>query len=184
MSDPTRSNTSGEISISQHEFVGMVTIRADLTDANNVKSIEDATGLKMPVSQRISGSSQNGIAWMSPDEVLVFCATPAKLVDKLNLALTTYKLVVDVSHSRAVFALAGNGSREVLAKGAPVDLSPEAFTVGDFRRTRLGQVAVAFWMESQNPDKFGLVCLSSVQEFMLDWLVNASAKNSLPGYLV
>jgi sarcosine oxidase subunit gamma len=68
----------------------------------------------------------------------------------------------------------------VLAKGAPVDLAPAAFGVGDFRRTRLGQVAAAFWMPA--PDTFELMCFRSVAGYVADWLANAARPGSLAGY--
>ncbi len=183
MSDPKRIDSTGEVTVLQHQFVGMVTIRTDLSDGAMAKKIEKITGHAVPEQRKVNGDVTNGLAWMSPDELLCFCIDPAALVKALNAALSGHALVVDVSHSRAVFALQGDSAREVLAKGAPIDLSHEAFKPNDFRRTRLGQVAVAFWQDQESPDSFGLVCFSSVQEFVFDWLVNASQKSSMPRYL-
>jgi sarcosine oxidase subunit gamma len=60
----------------------------------------------------------------------------------------------------------------MLAKGTPVDLAPAAFGPGDFRRTRLGQVACAFWMPA--PDAFGLICFRSVADHVALWLGTAA----------
>ena len=88
---------------------------------------------------------------------------------------------IDVSDARALFRIDGPGAREVLAKGAPVDLSPAAFGPGDFRRTRLGQVACAFW----TPDgtSFELVCFRSVAAYVFGLLENAAKPGSEVGYL-
>ncbi len=183
MSEFKRISADGEVTISQPTLNGMVTIRADLTDEKTVTAIEQITGMALPSQRKITGDLIRGLAWMSPDELMVFCDDPETMTTQLNSALSGAFLVADVSHARAVFLLQGDGTREVLAKGAPVDLSPEAFTLGDFRRTRMGQVAVAFCMTSQSPDSFGLICFSSVQEFMFEWLVTACKKGSLPAYL-
>ena len=90
-------------------------------------------------------------------------------------------MAVNVSDARAVFLIEGQGAREVLAKGAPVDLSPEAFGVDDLRRSRIGQLAAAFWMTED--EVFELVCFRSVGAFMFDWLSNAAREGSLPEYL-
>ncbi len=182
MSDCKRINQNGEVTVLQQKLTGMVTLRADLNDAKTIAEIKKTTGLTMPEQRKITGDIHAGLAWMSSDELLVFCETPAEMVTHLNAAISGTCLAVDVSHARAVFELRGVGSREVLAKGAPVDLSPAAFALGDFRRTRMGQVAVAFWMTGQSPDRFGLICFASVQEFMFEWLVTASQKGSLPEY--
>ncbi|MHA1127411.1 MAG: sarcosine oxidase subunit gamma, partial [Alphaproteobacteria bacterium] len=79
------------------------------------------------------------------------------------------------------FLIERQGAREVLAKGAPVDLSPEAFGTGDLRRSRIGQLAAAFWMTGD--ESFELVCFRSVGAFMFDWLSNAAREGSLPEYL-
>lgn len=182
MSDYKCINQDGKVTVLQQKFTGMVTLRADLSDAETVGRIEKTTGLAMPEQRKITGDMHTGLAWMSLDELMIFCKNPAEMVNHLNAAISGTCLAVDVSHARAVFELRGNGSREVLAKGAPVDLSPDAFAPGDFRRTRMGQVAVAFWMMGQSPDRFGLICFASVQEFMFEWLVTASQKGSLPEY--
>ena len=89
-----------------------------------------------------------------------------------------HHLVADVSDARAVIALSGAGAREVLAKGAPVDMAQDRFGPAEIRRTRLGQVAVAFWMTG--PETFELVCFRSVAGFVFDWLTVAAQPGSLP----
>ncbi len=187
MSEPKRLNTDGAVKIMQHRAVGMVTIRADLSDKSVVKSIEEIVGLPLPLPRKISGGVHHGLAWMSPDELLLFCPkskNAKQFTADLTAAISGHSLCVDVSHARAVFALSGPAAREVFAKGAPVDMARDAFTPSDFRRTRLGQVAVAFWLEDATADQFGLVSFASVQEFVFDWLVNAAQKGSLPAFLI
>ena len=66
-------------------------------------------------------------------------------------------------------------------KGAPADLSPAAFGPGEIRRTRLGQVACAFWQTG--PETFELICFRSVGAFVGDWLAAAARRGPLPGVL-
>ena len=61
-----------------------------------------------------------------------------------------------------------------------MDLSPAGFGPGEIRRTRLGQVAAAFWLTGE--DAFELVCFRSVGGFVHDWL-NTAAAASLPEFL-
>jgi sarcosine oxidase subunit gamma len=84
-----------------------------------------------------------------------------------------------MSCARAAIDLVGPGWREVLAKGSPIDLAPGRFEPGDFRRTRLGQVAVAIW--ASEAETAHLVCFRSVAGFVFDWLRTAAAPGSLPG---
>jgi sarcosine oxidase subunit gamma len=170
---------SGAVLVAAQRRVAMVTLKADLGNKTTRAALKKALGTPLPAQRKIS----NGVAWMAPDELLIMVPegdTPSGIIERLE-ELNAPMLAVDVSDARAVFTLKGNKAREVLAKGAPVNLSPEAFRLGDFRRTRLGQVAVAFWMEAE--DEITLVCFASLRQFMFDWLVNAAQKGSLPAYL-
>ena len=170
---------SGAVLVAAQRRVAMVTLKAELTKAT-CASIKKALGTPVPAARKIAG----GVAWMARDELLIMVpegSTPQVVIDRLTAEIKAPLLAVDVSDARAVFTLKGNKSREVLAKGAPVDISPEGFTLGDFRRTRLGQVAVAFWLEAD--DEITLVCFASLKHFMFDWLVNAAQKGSMPNYL-
>jgi sarcosine oxidase subunit gamma len=156
----------------------MVTLRGDLADPRIRAAVE------VPPVRRIAVAGETAVAWMAPDEVMLFVprADVAGRIAALGAALAEmHHLVVDVSDARALFRLEGRGAREVLAKGAPVDLSAPAFGPGDFRRTRLGQVAVAFWMP--DADVFELMCFRSVADHVGLWLDLAARPGTLPGVL-
>lgn len=172
------------VAISLRRGPGMVTLRGDLASIPIRETVLAATGVVVPERRRISVSGDHAVAWMSPDELLIF--TPPgngpRLAPALGKALSgVHHLAADVSSARVVFRIAGPGAREVLAKGAPVDLSPSAFGPGDLRRSRLGQVATAFWM--LDGETFDLVCFRSIADFTARWLVTAAAPGSLPGHL-
>jgi len=73
----------------------------------------------------------------------------------------------------------GPHAREVMAKLAPVDLAPAAFTPGMFRRTRMAQVPAAFWMPEE--DVFRVVCFRSVAQYVFDLLSIAAQPGSEVG---
>jgi sarcosine oxidase subunit gamma len=161
----------------------MVTLRVDLGAPGLAAAVGAATGCAMPETRRITFADGNAVAWMAPDELMLFRAPggAGAAVETLAAMLgTAHHLAVDVSDARLLFRIEGPGAREVLGKGAPVDLAPDAFGPGDFRRTRLGQVAVAFWMPE--PEAFELMCFRSVGGFVADWLAHAARPGSLPGY--
>ena len=161
----------------------MVTLKADLTDPMLRAAVPEVTGCTMPEIRGITRNGARAVAWMASDELLVMLphAEVTACVERLEAALAeAHHLVVDVSDARAVFRLEGQGVREVLAKGAPVDLAPVAFPPGSIRRTRLGQVAAALWMcDAQTAE---LVCFRSVAEYVEAFLQTAAQKDSLPQY--
>ncbi|MBL4541054.1 MAG: sarcosine oxidase subunit gamma [Rhodobacteraceae bacterium] len=174
--------TEGAIRVAEAPPTGMIALRADLSTRAVGKAVKEATGIALPRALRIETAKDRSVAWMAPDEVLVFCPweKAAGLAADLSEGLgDTPHLVADMSSARALIDLSGPGWREVLAKGTPVDLAPGAFGPGDFRRTRLGQVAVAIW--ASGPERAHLICFRSVAGFVFDWLSMAAARDSLPG---
>jgi sarcosine oxidase, subunit gamma len=173
MSDPVRIETAA---------TGMITLRGDLGDPALVAAIEAVAGTAVPGRRMISPVAPVRLAWMSPDELLLLCPADqtARLLRDLGQALRgTHHLAVDVSDARALFRLAGTALREVLAQGAPVDLAPGRFEPGMIRRSRIGQIAAAFWMNA--PDSAELVCFRSVAGHMQAWLENAARPGAAPG---
>lgn len=172
-----------EVRVSRATLRGMITLKADLTDPVLRAAVPEVTGCAMPEIRGLTQSAARAVAWMAPDELLVMLphADVAACVERLETALAKlHHLVVDVSDARAVFRLEGQGVREVLAKGAPVDLAPAAFAPGSIRRTRLGQVAAALWMcDAQTAE---LVCFRSVAEYVEAFLQTAAQKDSLPDH--
>jgi sarcosine oxidase subunit gamma len=165
---------------------GMITLRGDFTAPAFRKAASSLGGVDFPAERKIVRVGDRGLAWMSPDELMLFCPR-AEVVTNLASAGEALKdehhQAVDVSDARAVFRLTGAAAREVLAKGAPVDLSRGAFALGDFRRTRLGQVAVAFGEVKTDPEVFELICFRSVAGYVFEWLTTSAREGSMPEFL-
>ncbi|AGI68808.1 putative sarcosine oxidase gamma subunit [Octadecabacter antarcticus 307] len=156
---------------------GMITLRGDLGSAKLTKAVKAVTGQAMPTSGQFLGDATSGVAWMSPDELLLVVpyADVAQNVAQIDKVLVGHHyLAVDVSDARAVFNVSGVRARDVLARLCPVDLHPDSFGVGQFRRTRMAQVAAAFWMHDTG---FEVVCFQSVGHYAQDLLAQA-AKNA------
>ena len=174
------------LKLSEAPLRGMITLRGDLGETAFANALEGATGLAVPSLRRGAYDGDRGALWMSPDELLLMLpyGEVGETLTKLAKALDgQHHLAVDVSDARAVFRLEGSAAREVLAKGAPVDLSPDAFGDGDVRRTRIGQVAAAFTQVASEPDTFEIVCFRSYARYLWDWLVASSVEGTMPGAL-
>lgn len=144
---------------------GMITLRADLSAAKVKKAVKSAGGQGLPVSGQILGDGTRGVAWMSPDELLVMVpyGDVAATLHQIEQTLAgTHFLAVDVSDARAVFTVSGVDAHEVLARVCPVDLHVDSFGVGQFRRTRMAQIAAAFWRHDEG---FDVVCFRSVGDY-------------------
>ncbi|MCP5088562.1 MAG: hypothetical protein GY952_17370 [Rhodobacteraceae bacterium] len=173
---------AGAVEVRDAGLKGMITLRGDLSSDKIAKAVKSAVGLAMPSQRGIKSGAKGAVAWMSPDELLLFCdySQAEAVVAKLEKSLKgEHFLAVNVSDARASFTLSGAGVREVIAKGSPADLSPEGLPLGEVRRSRLGQVATAFWLS--DAETMELVCFRSVGTFVYKWLCTAAKKDSLPG---
>jgi sarcosine oxidase subunit gamma len=158
---------------------GMITLRGDLENKTLKKAAVAAGGVNMPDPLHCTTQGERGIAWMSPDELLIMCAR-AEVSDKLSdlrgKLAKQHALAVDVSDMRAMFEISGPHAREVMAKLAPVDLHPSVFIPGMFRRTRLAQIPAAFWMPEEQT--FRVICFRSVAQYAFDLLQTAAQPGS------
>ena len=100
-------------------------------------------------------------------------------VDDTLAALVTalkghHALVADMSDARRLFHLTGPDAalRDTLARLCPVDM--RAFQLGEIRRTRLAQIAAAFWMGEEG--RLDLICFRSVAQYAEDLLSDAAGK--------
>lgn len=166
---------SGLAEVADAGLVGMITLRGDLESSAVAAAVQSTTGCDIPAVRKTVEASGNSVSWMSPDELLIVTAYDQveDLCAKLQEALTQeHALVVNVSDARACFTLSGNGAREVLGKVAPVDFAADQFQPGDFRRSRLAQVAGAFWLDQGGA--FHIVCFRSVGEYVFNLLKTAA----------
>ncbi|WP_293574245.1 sarcosine oxidase subunit gamma [Phaeobacter sp.] len=179
MSDPVSAMSgatfAGLAKVEDSGLQGMITLRGDLASAVLQAAVKAATGAEVPVSGQVALSDQGGVAWMSPDELLLlvpYAEVDAKVSELSEALKGEHALAVNVSDARGVFRLSGEGAREVLGKVCPVDMSAEAFKPGQFRRTRMAQVAAAFWLDHDGV--FHIVCFRSVAAYVFN-LLSASA---------
>ncbi|RMD92323.1 MAG: hypothetical protein D6811_07155, partial [Alphaproteobacteria bacterium] len=118
-----RRGAEGFCAVSELGPRGMITLRGDLS-ARKLQSAAMAVAGVKAFPDRLGAvvEGERGILWFSPDELLILCplAEVGEALQKLARALKgTHHLAADVSDARAIFAVAGPGAREVLAKLTP-----------------------------------------------------------------
>jgi sarcosine oxidase subunit gamma len=175
-------NLPGQVTLRDIGPKGMITLRADLSDHGVRSACAGLAGVAFPETGRASVQGDRGLAWMSPDEVLVllpFGDVPQALSQISGSLSDHHHLAVDVSDARAMFEMSGPGVRDILAKLTPADLGPKAAPPGTFRRTRFGQVAGAFWVAAE--DRIVILCFRSVADYTFA-LLSQSARDGAVGY--
>lgn len=187
MSDPVSplggARFEGLVRVTELPPRGMVTLKGDLSSPKLRSATAKLAGVDFPGVRGATLAGERGLLWMAPDEVMVLLprAEAAGGAATLSRALqATHHLAVDVSDARCLFRIEGAGAREVLSKLTPADLHPDAFGPGEVRRTRLGQVAAAFWMPGA--DSVEIVAFRSVARYVFDLLANAAAPEARVEY--
>jgi len=163
------------VSISEIKDRGMLDLRGDPDDPSFAAAVDSVLGIAPPHRPRCSAAAAElSVLWLSLDQWLVQCPRPeaADLARRLREALAGIpSLVVDMSDARVILRLEGDGVREVVMKGAPVDLTAPGFTKGSVRRLRFGEVAAMVHMAGEAPDVIDLYVFRSYAVFALEWLI-------------
>ena len=174
--------------IAEAPLRAMATLRGDLSSPEMASAVHAATGLAVPAQRRLEqagpGLEDRRALWMSPDELLLQApyGEAGRMIAEVEGALGgRAHLVVDVSDARTVFRLSGDGVRDLLAKGAPIDLHPDVFRAGEIRRTRIGAVAAAIYQLTEAPDVFELFCFRSYAPYLWEWLKTSAKPEAAPG---
>lgn len=176
----------GYIGIEDTGLRGQVALKGDLGSAGVADAVRAAAGVDVPGVRQVTrdGGNEDGraVVWMAPDELLLLVpyAEAGDVAARLREALAgQHHLALDMSDARVVIRLTGAAVGEVLAKGAPPDLSDRAFPPGSARRTHLGGVAVAFWR--LGAETWEVVAFRSYAHHLLAWLEDASRPGSEVG---
>lgn len=154
--------------------LGMITLRAKAGTQGLAEAVKTATGCDLPEMRKITHAGASACAWMSPDEYLLVLPHEglAAALSALSEGLKgQHHLIADVSDARAVFRIEGEKADQVLRKLSPADL--DALEAGEVRRSRLAQVAAAFWAEEGG---FTVVCFRSVAGYVMGLLSTSAAK--------
>ncbi|MFO7806469.1 MAG: sarcosine oxidase subunit gamma family protein [Paracoccaceae bacterium] len=174
----------GAVRVRETGLRGMISLRGDLSDTVLRACATDLTGVAFPQAGQAMVGADKGLVWMSPDEILILTpySDAQQTVDMIQERLKgIHFLATNVSDARSVIAVEGPFVREVVAKLAPVDLHPHAFAPGSFYRSRLGQVAAAFWM--RDDENIEVMTFRSTAAYAFGLLAKA-AEGGAVGHLV
>jgi sarcosine oxidase subunit gamma len=94
---------------------------------------------------------------------------------QLSNALAGVAYVSDQSDGRTVFRIGGPFARDILAKGAPIDLHPRAFGVGQAAVTAIAHIGVHMWQVDEAPT-YDVAVFRSYATAFWRWFAQASAE--------
>ncbi|WP_407175663.1 sarcosine oxidase subunit gamma [Bradyrhizobium sp. STM 3562] len=107
--------------------------------------------LDLPQASSVALTARHGLIWSGPEQWLLLARQRAGFSDLLSF-FSDQAAVSDQSHARAALCVSGARAREVLAKGAMIDLHPKVFPVGAAALTSFAHIFVQLWRTEDGPD--------------------------------
>jgi sarcosine oxidase, subunit gamma len=164
----------------ERPFLELVNLRGDLRDAAFVAAVESVIGCKPPEKPNTTATG-NGydLMWLGPDEWLVRSAIAhsatqaAPMEARLRGAFKgLYAAAVDIGSGYTVLEISGTRTRDVLARGCPLDLHPRLFGVGQCAQSHYFKSSVTVLPTGEN--SFDLVIRRSFADYFVKMMLDAA----------
>jgi len=142
-----------------------------------INAVNTAFGVALPDGPRRATRGAVTFAGTGPDQWIASAegSEAAGFAAKVRARIGPFAAVADQSDSRLVLRLSGPRVREVLAKGVPVDLHPNAFRPGDVASTLVGYIGAQIDMLDDAPT-YQLTAPRSMAGSFWSWLTSAAAE--------
>jgi sarcosine oxidase, subunit gamma len=166
--------------LAERPFLELVNVRGDTRDAAFVRAVESVIGCKPPEAPNTALQGKGyDMLWLGPDEWLVRSATahfagqPAPLEAKLREGFKgLFAAAVDIGSGYTVLEISGARTREVLARGCPLDLHPSLFGVGQCAQSHYFKASVT--VLPTGADTFELVIRRSFADYFVKIMLDAA----------
>jgi sarcosine oxidase subunit gamma len=141
-----------------------------------VNAVNAAVGVALPDGPRRATVGSVSFAGTGPDQWVTSAegAEAAGFAAKLRGRLGPFAAVSDQSDARLVLQLSGPRVRDVLAKGVPLDLHPNAFKPGDVATTLVAYMGVQ--IDRLDDATYQLTAPRSMAGSLWSWLSASAAE--------
>lgn len=175
-----QASASAAFRLSERPFLELVNVRGDTRDAAFMQAVQDVIGCRPPEkANTVARGNGYEMAWLGPDEWLVRSATAhdaartAPLQAKLGAAFSgVFASAVDVGSGYTVLEISGTRTREVLARGCPLDLHPKLF--GDGQCAQSHYFKASMTLLSTGADSFDIVVRRSFADYFVKIMLDAA----------
>ena len=144
-----------------------------------INAVNTAFGVALPDGPRRATRGAVTFAGTGPDQWIASAegSEAVGFAMKVRARIGPFAAVADQSDSRLVLRLSGSRVHDVLAKGVPVDLHPNAFKPGDVASTVVGYIGTQIDMLDDSP-AYQLTVPRSMAGSFWSWLTSAAAEFS------
>lgn len=136
-----------------------------------VATMQDRYGLTLPSTPMRVEGKDIAVLWSGPDQWIAVAerANGRDVEQELKPLLAGVAAVVDQTDARVIIRISGARSRDILAKGVPIDLHPRAFGPGDVAITHASHIGVMLWQLDAAPT-YELAVFRSFAQSLAEWL--------------
>jgi sarcosine oxidase, subunit gamma len=163
---------------SERALLGHVNLRGDPQDDRFITAAETTIGIGLRIAPNTFAEGAGNTAyWLGPNEWLIVTSREreATIARELRDALAgSFAAVTEVSGGQTVIVLRGRASRDVLAKGCPLDLHPRAFGRGRCAQSHLAKAPILVRQVDAEPT-FEIIVRRSFADYVWRWLDDAKA---------
>ena len=173
-------NGDAAVTISERPFLGHLNLRGDPEDEGFTSAAASVLEFDLPTEPNTTAAKGDLLAlWLGPDEwhIVTPPAAQTQLMESLEAAFDgMHVAVTDVSGGQTVITVSGPATRDVLAKGCPLDLHPAVFKPADCAQTLLAKANVTIRCVDGESPSFELTVRRSFAEYTAGWLRDAGVE--------
>ena len=109
--------------------------------------------IEPPDTPRLAAAGSLTLIWTGPDQWLAMSEGEdgSRLETRLRSGFAGLASVADQSDGRTIIRIAGACARDTLAKGLPIDLTPESFSPGQTALSLIGHIGIQIWQVDDGP---------------------------------
>lgn len=171
---------SAAFRLNERPFLELVNVRGDTRDAAFVSAVESVLGCRPPEkANTLARGNGYDMLWLGPDEWLVRSAAAhdatrtAPLQAKLGAAFAgVFASAVDIGSGYTVLEISGTRTREVLARGCPLDLHPKLFGEGQCAQSHYFKASMT--LLPTGADSFDIVVRRSFADYFVKMMLDAA----------
>lgn len=154
-------------------FINKINLRGDFEESGTSSALTSLLGMECELKPNTFVSNgATALFWLGPNERLVHTdKEPGNIVSQWRGHAGT--AAVDVSDYSTVLSLSGTKTRDVIASGAPFDVHPDVFGVGQCAQTRFGNASILLSAHADTPE-FQVQVRWSFAEYVYNYIERVS----------
>ena len=166
--------------LGERPFLELVNVRGDTRDPAFIRAVDSVLGCRPPEKPNtiVQGNGYD-MLWLGPDEWLVRSAVAhdatrtAPLQAKLGAAFAgVFASAVDIGSGYTVLEISGTRTRDVLARGCPLDLHPKLFGVGQCAQSHYFKASMTLLPTGAN--SFDIIVRRSFADYFVKIMLDAA----------